>query len=206
MTAPLREGGECAGRPGRSDFAFPPGRRRPVTLGWRSVSKSLKARLREAGARENDHSHRTGSHTMDSATATVVVPAPKPEVFDYLSRIENVPEWADEFVQEFSVQGPGEARAVTEMGDVTFRIEADGETGVIDMFSGPDEDRMALFPTRVVPLGDDRSAFIFTMFRGPDQTDEEFEAGLRSLERELENVVRRFSGGSAGTRGDGGRG
>lgn len=133
---------------------------------------------------------------MDSATVTVVVPAPKREVFDYLSWIENVPEWADEFVREFSVQGPGEARAVTEMGDVIFRIESDEETGIVDMLAGPDDDRMTLFPARVIPLGNDRSAFCFTMFRAPDQTDEEFEGDIRSLERELENVVGRFSGGS----------
>ncbi len=130
---------------------------------------------------------------MESATATVLLPAPKDEVFDYLSRIESVPEWATEFVRDFHVRSSTEARARTEWGDVIFRLGPGADTGVIDIFVGPDPDRMALFPTRIVSLGRDRSAFIFTMFRSPEQTEERFRAEFESLRRELENVERTFS-------------
>lgn len=130
---------------------------------------------------------------MDSATATVEISAPWQRVFDYVSRIETVPEWATEFVEEFDVRSSREARARTSLGEVIFRIESDAGTGVIDMYVGPTEDQMALFPARVVPLDDGRSAFIFTMFRGPGQTEERFRSEHRSLQRELENLVRRFS-------------
>lgn len=132
---------------------------------------------------------------MESATATVVLPAPGREVFDYLSRIESVPEWATEFVQAFDIRGPREARARTAMGEVTFRLNPDPDTGVIDIHVGPDEERMALFPTRVVSLDEGRSAYVFTMFRAPDQTEERFRAEYVSLRRELDGLARRFSSG-----------
>lgn len=37
---------------------------------------------------------------MRSRTVTTVVPAPKAEVFDYMSSIENLPEWVTEFARE----------------------------------------------------------------------------------------------------------
>ena len=79
------------------------------------------------------------------------------------------------------------------LGEFVFRIEADPETGVIDMLAGPAADELALFPTRVVPLGDDASAFTFTMFQGPGLPDEIFEAQYRSLLREFDNLAREFA-------------
>ena len=37
---------------------------------------------------------------MRSETVTTVLEAPQDEVFDYLSKIENLPEWANEFARE----------------------------------------------------------------------------------------------------------
>lgn len=58
---------------------------------------------------------------------------------------------------------------------------------------GPSEGPAALFPTRVVPVADGRSAYLFTMFRGPAQSEDEFQAETESLRRELDNIVRYFS-------------
>ena len=129
---------------------------------------------------------------MTSRTVTVVLPAPKQEVFAYLADVENLPEWATEFARELKVVN-GKYKVVNGLGEFFFEVEADEETGVIDMLVGPDEDRRALFPTRVVPLGYDRSAFTFTMFQQPEQPDELFESQYRSLLREFENIERRFA-------------
>ena len=131
---------------------------------------------------------------MKTRTATAVLPAPRERVFTYLSDVENLPEWATEFARELKVVG-GRHKVVNGLGEFFFEIRADAETGVIDMLAGPDEVQLALFPSRVVPLGDDRSAFTFTMFQGPGQSDELFESQYASLLRELENVERRFAGG-----------
>ena len=129
---------------------------------------------------------------MKSRTVTTVLPAPRDRVFAYLSDIENLPRWANEFARELKVVD-GRHKVVNGLGEFFFVIRAHRETGVIDMLAGPDEDRLALFPTRVVPLGDEQSAFTFTMFQWPGQPDELFESQYASLRRELGNLERELA-------------
>lgn len=129
---------------------------------------------------------------MSSRTVTTVLDAPKEQVFDYLSRIENLPDWATEFARELKYEG-GKAKVVNGLGEFYFSIDADPETGVIDMFAGPAEDELALFPTRVVELPDGRSAYTFTMFKGPAMPDDLFESQYQSLLREFENIRNTFA-------------
>ena len=133
---------------------------------------------------------------MRSETVTTVLEAPKDEVFRYLSNVENLPEWATEFARELEWRD-GDAVVVNGLGEFVFRIEADPDTGVIDMLAGPSAGELALFPTRVVPLSDDRSAFTFTMFQGPEMPDELFESQHASLQREFQNIETRFARPSA---------
>jgi hypothetical protein len=129
---------------------------------------------------------------MRSETVTVVLDAPADEVFAYLSRIENLPGWADEFARELRWED-GDAIVKNGLGEFVFRIETDPTSGVIDMLAGPTADELALFPTRVVALPGSRAAFTFTMFQQPGVPDELFEAQHASLERELDNVRARFA-------------
>jgi hypothetical protein len=126
-------------------------------------------------------------------TVTAVLDSPRAEVFDFLARIENLPTWATEFARELK-QEDGETKVVNNLGEFFFRIAADAETGVIDMYAGPTTDTMALFPSRVVGLPDGRSAYSFTMFKQPGTPDELFESQLESLCREFDNIRARFSG------------
>ena len=79
------------------------------------------------------------------------------------------------------------------MGEFYFEIRADPDTGVIDMFAGPSQDEMAIFPTRAVELPDGRTAFSFTMFQGPGMPDELFESQHESLKREFGNIAAIFA-------------
>jgi hypothetical protein len=124
---------------------------------------------------------------MTSRTVTIVLEAPKERVFDYLSKIENLPAWANEFARELKYEN-GKAKVVNGLGEFYFAIEADVKTGVIDMYAGPTEDELGLFPTRVVALPDNTSAFSFTMFQAPGMPDELFESQHASLKREFENI------------------
>jgi hypothetical protein len=128
---------------------------------------------------------------MRSESVTTVLDTSADEAFDYLSKIENLPEWATEFARELRWEN-GEAIVSNGLGDFVFRMEADKETGVIDMLAGPTPDELALFPTRVVPLPGKRSAFTFTMFQGPEMPDELFESQHASLLRELDGLEARF--------------
>ena len=129
---------------------------------------------------------------MINRTVTAVLDAPSDEVFEYLSRIENLPEWATDFAQELRYED-GAAKVVNGLGEFYFRIDADVKTGVIDMYAGPSEEELALFPTRVVALGDSKSAYSFTMFKAPGMPDELFESQYESLRREFDNIRARFA-------------
>ena len=126
---------------------------------------------------------------MRHATVTTVLEAPRDAVFDYMADIENVPRWATEFAREL-MRGPDGYRVVNGLGEFRFEIRADRDTGVIDMYAGPDADRLAVFPTRAVGLPDGRTAYSFTMFQTPDMPDALFDAQHASLRREFENIER----------------
>ena len=79
------------------------------------------------------------------------------------------------------------------LGEFLFEIRADEDTGVIDMYAGPSEDAMALFPARVVELPGGTSAFTFTMFQGPEMSDDLFEQQYQSLLREFDNIERELA-------------
>lgn len=130
---------------------------------------------------------------MNSRTATAVIDAPKDTVFAYLSDIDNLPRWATEFARELRYED-GKAKVVNGLGEFFFSIESDPETGVIDMYAGPTEDELGIFPTRVVELPGGASAYSFTMFQAPDMPDELFESQYESLLREFDNIRRETAG------------
>jgi hypothetical protein len=129
---------------------------------------------------------------MRSHTVTTVLPAPKREVFAYMSEIENLPEWATEFARELRRDEDGYT-VVNNLGEFRFEIRADEQTGVIDMLAGPSAAEMAVFPTRAVELADGRTAYTFTMFQGPGMPDELFKGQYESLKREFANIEARFA-------------
>jgi hypothetical protein len=129
---------------------------------------------------------------MRHATVTTVLDAPREAVFDYMADIENVPRWATEFARELKRDADG-YRVVNGLGEFRFEIRADRDTGVIDMYAGPDAQRMAVFPTRAVGLPDGRTAYSFTMFQAPDMPDELFDAQYASLQREFANIEAVFA-------------
>jgi hypothetical protein len=129
---------------------------------------------------------------VQDRTVTAVLDAPKERVFGYLSQVENLPRWATEFARELKYED-GKAKVVNGLGEFYFSIDADPGTGVIDMYAGPSEDELSLFPTRVVELPGGRSAFTFTMFQAPGMPDDLFESQYASLRREFENIRSTFS-------------
>jgi hypothetical protein len=126
---------------------------------------------------------------MRTATVTAILSAPRDKVFEYLSDIEHLPEWATEFARELRRDGD-DYKVVNGLGEFFFAIEADPSSGVIDMFAGPAKDQMAVFPTRAVTLADGRTAYTFTMFQSPGMPDALFDSQHASLQRELANLER----------------
>jgi hypothetical protein len=129
---------------------------------------------------------------MRSETVTTVLSVPRRRVFDYLSDVRNLPEWATEFARELH-EDDGQYKVVNNLGEFFFEIRANEETGVIDMYAGPTRDELAVFPTRAVELPDGRTSYSFTMFQNPGMPSELFESQYESLRREFENLERIFS-------------
>jgi hypothetical protein len=129
---------------------------------------------------------------MEARTVTAVLDAPREQVFHYLADVENLPDWATEFARELRFED-GKAKVVNGLGEFYFSIDADPDTGVIDMYAGPTEEELAVFPTRVVGLPGGKVAYSFTMFQGPDMPDELFESQYEALLREFDNIRDRFA-------------
>jgi hypothetical protein len=129
---------------------------------------------------------------MRSETVTTVLSVPRRRVFDYLSDVRNLPEWATEFARELH-EDDGQYKVVNNLGEFFFEIRANEGTGVIDMYAGPTRDELAVFPTRAVELPDGRTSYSFTMFQNPGMPSELFESQYESLRREFENLERIFS-------------
>ena len=129
---------------------------------------------------------------MINRTVTAVLDTPPEEVFAFLSSVDNLPLWATDFARELKYED-GQAKVVNGLGEFYFTIDADADTGVIDMYAGSSENEMALFPTRVVALGPRKSAYSFTMFKAPGMPDELFESQYQSLQREFDNIRAHFT-------------
>jgi len=129
---------------------------------------------------------------MRTATVTTVLDAPQEAVFDYIADVENLPTWATEFARELKRDADGYS-VVNRLGEFRFEIRADRDTGVVDMFAGPDRHRMGVFPTRAVALPDGRTAYSFSMFQAPDMPDELFDAQYASLQREFAKIEAVFA-------------
>lgn len=129
---------------------------------------------------------------MRSETVTTVLDAPRDEVFDWMSQVENLPRWATEFARELIQDDQGRWKVHNGLGEFFFEIRADRDTGVIDMLSGPSPDELAVFPTRAVGLPGGRTAYTFTMFQGPGMDDELFDSQHASLQREFRNIEKAF--------------
>lgn len=124
---------------------------------------------------------------MNCHTQTQVFSATKKTVFDFLSDIKNLPKWATGFALGVK-EVDGKDIVVTSDGDLLFQIDSDAKTGIIDMYCGPTEDEMAYFPSRVLALPDDKSAYHITNFQWPGVSDEMFVTENDTFVEELENI------------------
>ncbi|MBI1828032.1 MAG: hypothetical protein HY222_04200 [Thaumarchaeota archaeon] len=129
---------------------------------------------------------------MNSKTASLALHASKESVFSYLENIENLPKWATVFCKELKKED-GKYKVVTPMGELFFDIEADKKTGVIDMYAGPNERQMSIFPVRVLEMPGGASMILFTVFQTPGMTDEQFNVQYESLLKEFEYLKKEFT-------------
>lgn len=139
---------------------------RMVWLGVGIAAASSLLTAQETPSRKAEMS--TQSHTLE-------LNAPREKVFEFLSKVENLPKWAVVFCRGLE-RRDGRWWAKSPDGEMIVRFDADAKTGVIDMYAGPAEDQMMLAPTRVIGLPNHRSLFLFTVIKYPGMSDEAFKA------------------------------
>lgn len=132
--------------------------------------------------------------TLITQTVSVTIDAAPAQVSADLMEAESHPEWGTEFFSGGAEDlGDGSWRVNIPMmgGEARMRIDGDEALGVIDMYLAPEGVPFgAPLPVRVVPNGDGADV-LFTLTRFPQQTDEEWEAGVASMGRELINLKER---------------
>src|SRR5439155_12957843 len=90
---------------------------------------------------------------MRHHTVTATFSAPPDEVFAYLANIDNLPNWATDFARELKLVD-GRHKVVNGLCEFFFDIDADRESGVIDMLAAAREDALQLFRTQGVPVAE----------------------------------------------------
>ena len=125
---------------------------------------------------------------MKTSTHTLALNASKADVFAFLSNIENLPKWATVFCKELKTDDHIRYKVVTPEGEIFFRIEADINTGIIDMYGGPAQDKMAYWPARVIERPGHGSLLIFSAMQYPGSSDEAFATQCEGLNQEFAHI------------------
>ena len=132
--------------------------------------------------------------TLHTETVTVTIDAPFDAVAGDLADPAAHTEWATEFFTgPATPAGNGEFVVhVPRMGgDARFKIDADVDRGLIDLYLAPGEAPFgAPLPVRVVRNGDGVDV-LFTLTRYPGVGDVAWREGIASMERELAELKRR---------------
>ena len=133
---------------------------------------------------------------MHSKTYTLSTSAKREEVFTFLARPENLPRWATGFCKSVHHE-EGHWTVETDRGPLRLAIDAEENTGVVDMYAGPGPEQMEVFPIRVLTVGDQTLA-TFTFVQSPGCPDDVFQSQCESLERELGDLAGLVGGGTVG--------
>jgi hypothetical protein len=124
---------------------------------------------------------------MQARTVSVTVNRPAAEVYDYLADPSNFPRWS-EFLTAMRRE-QDEWIAATPQGEVRIRFVERNQFGVVDHHVTTPSGATVYVPLRVVPNGEEAEV-LFTVFRLPQMTEQQFEADVGLVLRDLENLRR----------------
>lgn len=127
--------------------------------------------------------------THESKAVSVSVNRPPDEVYRYLAKPENFPEWAPNFCHAIRKVGDGAWIADTTMGALKVRFVPENEFRVADHYVTLSSGEEIQNPIRVLPNGTG-SEVLFVVFRRAGLSDEEFSADWGTVQRDLEALKR----------------
>lgn len=114
---------------------------------------------------------------------SVPIARPAPDVYAFVARPENLTLWASGLGAVGGREGEW-LRAETQNGPIRLRFAPRNEFGVLDHWVRPEGLPEVYVPMRVVPNGDG-AVVVFTLFRQPGMTDEQFAADAAWVEKDL---------------------
>ena len=131
---------------------------------------------------------------MNVTHLSVELHAAKDAVFDYLSDIKNLPEWATEFCRGLR-RVDGHYKVRTPGGELFMHIEADRRTGVVDFYASPALEPIDREPltSRVLAGGNGGSIYVVSFVQPAGLPDAVYAQQCAALKREMENIRRRFA-------------
>lgn len=123
---------------------------------------------------------------LAARTLNISIGCPPDRVAALVSDPRNLPRWATAFCRSVR-QLDGQWVADTPQGPVTIRFVPPNPFGVLDHYVGPSRGVEIHVPMRVVPNGAG-SELLFTVFRSPGMSDEDFARDVGMVERDLQNL------------------
>jgi hypothetical protein len=114
---------------------------------------------------------------MRTSTQSISIDAPRGHVFDLISDLARLPQWAIGFAK--GIRREAEKWIVTTGSgeEIGIRVETDATLGVVDYIMSPAPGVDFAARTRVIPNGLG-AEYVFTMFQPPGMPDEAFEAQI----------------------------
>src|SRR5262245_55425462 len=116
---------------------------------------------------------------MRSDTRTISIDAAPQSVFQFVADPQNLPRWAVGFAKKVARNGDRWI-VTTGDGEVSLRIAADEQTGVVDFYMTFGSGLDAVAASRVIQRGD-RTEYVFTQFQPPHMSDELFFMNVRTV-------------------------
>jgi hypothetical protein len=128
------------------------------------------------------------SDLLESRTLNVSIARVPDDVYRFAVNPENLSRWAAGLGRSARKDADGWV-VETPLGDVRLRFEAENALGVLDHYVTLPGGDVVYVPMRVLPNGGG-SEVIFTLFRLPSMTDEQYAADAAAVEKDLQTLKR----------------
>ena len=123
---------------------------------------------------------------MQSKTLNITINCAPKKVYEFVSNPEKMPEWAKAFCLAVTKQN-GEWVMKTPHGAAAIRFAPQNEYGILDHYVKVAPGVEVYVPMRVVP-NEKGSEVIFTLFRMPQMTEEDFARDIEWVTRDLTSL------------------
>lgn len=128
---------------------------------------------------------------------SIAIARPPAEVYAFAANPLNLPLWAEGLARsEVSREGDGWVVRAP-FGLVRIRFAAANDLGVMDHDVELEDGTVVHNPMRVLPNGTG-SEFVFSLFRQPGMSNEQFAADARAVEQDLQRLKALLESGRAG--------